>query len=54
MAPNGAKYKYIKPLQSKISTITGLLELYKTSYEKLEENYKEIMHVGNMFVALLT
>ena len=24
--------------------ITGLIELYKTSYEKLEENYKEIMH----------
>ncbi|WP_459903243.1 hypothetical protein [Campylobacter concisus] len=27
-----------------ISMITGLIELYKTSYEKLEENYKEIMH----------
>ena len=37
-----------------ISIITGLIELYKTSYEKLEENYKEIMYVGNMFVALLT
>ncbi len=34
--------------------ITGLIELYKTSYEKLEENYKEIMHIGNMFVTLLT
>ncbi|WP_107785480.1 hypothetical protein [Campylobacter concisus] len=27
-----------------ISMITGLIELYKTSYEKLEENYNEIMH----------
>jgi len=34
--------------------ITGLIELYKTSYEKLEENYNEIMYVGNMFVTLLT
>ena len=34
--------------------ITGLIKLYKTSYEKLEENYNEIMHVGNMFVPLLT
>ena len=34
--------------------ITGLIELYKTSYEKLEENYKEIMYVSNMFIALLT
>ena len=34
--------------------VTGLIELYKTSYEKLEENYKEIMHASNMFVALLT
>ena len=49
MAPNGAKFKDIG-----ISMITGLIELYKTSYEKLEENYKEIMYVGNIFVALLT
>ena len=49
MAPNGAKFKDIG-----ISMMTGLIELYKTSYEKLEENYKEIMYVGNMFVALLT
>ena len=49
MAPNGAKFKDIG-----ISMITGLIELYKTSYEKLEENYKEIIYVGNMFVALLT
>lgn len=28
--------------------VTGLIELYKTSYEKLEENYKEIMHIGNI------
>ncbi len=34
--------------------VTDLIELYKTSYEKLEENYKEIMHAGNMFVTLLT
>ncbi len=34
--------------------ITGLIELYKTSYEKLEENYKEIMQIGNMLVTLLT
>ena len=27
-----------------ISMITGLIELWKTSYEKLEENYNEIMH----------
>ncbi len=32
--------------------ITGLIKLYKTSYEKLEENYKEIMHASNMFIAL--
>ncbi len=32
--------------------ITGLVKLYKTSYEKLEENYKEIMHASNMFIAL--
>ncbi len=31
--------------------ITGLI---KTSYEKLEENYKEIMHSSNMFFVLLT
>lgn len=34
--------------------VTDLIELYKTSYEKLEENYKEIMHIGNMFVTPLT
>lgn len=34
--------------------ITGLIELYKISYEKLEENYKGIMHAGNMFITLLT
>ena len=28
--------------------ITGLIELYKTSYEKLEENYKKVMRIGNM------
>lgn len=49
MAPNGAKFKDIG-----ISMITGLIEPYKASYEKLEENYKEIMHASNMFVALLT
>ncbi|WP_159071355.1 hypothetical protein [Campylobacter concisus] len=49
MAPNGAKFKDIG-----ISMMTGLIELYKTSYEKLEENYNEIMYVGNMFVTLLT
>ena len=49
MAPNGAKFKDIG-----ISMMTGLIELYKTSYEKLEENYNEIMYVGNIFVTLLT
>ncbi len=34
--------------------ITDLIELYKTSYEKLEENYKEIIHTANMFITLLT
>ncbi len=34
MAPNGAKFKDIG-----VSMITGLIELYKTSYEKLEENF---------------
>ena len=27
-----------------IALFTGIVELWKTSYEKLEENYKEIMH----------
>ncbi|WP_180996968.1 hypothetical protein, partial [Campylobacter concisus] len=26
------------------SMVSGALELWKTSYEKLEENYNEIMH----------
>ncbi len=34
--------------------ITGLIELYKTSYEKLEENHKEIIQIGNTLVTLLT
>ncbi len=32
--------------------VTDLIELYKISYEKLEENYKKVMHAINMFIAL--